>query len=104
MGRAGAPEERYTEGQESVMATAPGPGTTVTLDDVLAHTRQVLERVAAGDTLVVTRKSKPIVKMRPVRQDRVELRPVGLAAGTIAVPDDFDEPLPDDMIAAFSGQ
>jgi prevent-host-death family protein len=86
------------------MATPLGAGATVTLDDLLKHTRQVLDRVAAGDTLVVTRKNKPIVEMRPVRDAPSGSRPYALAAGRLTVPDDFDDPLPDDIIAAFSGQ
>lgn len=32
------------------------------------------------------------------------LRPVGLAAGEFVVPDDFDDPLPDDLLDAFEGR
>jgi hypothetical protein len=31
------------------------------------------------------------------------LRPYGLCAGQFVVPDDFDAPLPDDILAAFEG-
>ena len=31
-------------------------------------------------------------------------RPYGLCAGEFVVPDDFDDPLPDDVIAAFEGE
>lgn len=30
-----------------------------------------------------------------------ELRPIGLAKGEFVVPDDFDDPLPDDILADF---
>ena len=33
-----------------------------------------------------------------------ELRPFGLCAGDFVVPDDFDEPLPDDLLKAFEGE
>jgi hypothetical protein len=33
-----------------------------------------------------------------------QLRPYGLAAGEFTVPDDFDEPLPDDILADFYGE
>jgi len=85
------------------MATAGGCGTTITLDDVIRHTRQVLERVEAGDTLVVTRKSEPILEIRPITRTPAGPRPYGLAAGRLQVPDDFDDPLPEDVIAAFVG-
>ena len=32
-----------------------------------------------------------------------KLRPIGLAAGLFRVPDDFDDPLPDDLLQAFLG-
>jgi len=31
-------------------------------------------------------------------------RPIGLAAGEFTVPDDFDAPLPDDILDAFEGK
>jgi hypothetical protein len=31
-------------------------------------------------------------------------RPKGLAAGDFIVPDDFDDPLPDDLVDAFEGK
>jgi hypothetical protein len=33
-----------------------------------------------------------------------QLRPYGLAAGEFTVPDDFDDPLPDDILASFYGE
>ncbi|HEV7238305.1 MAG TPA: hypothetical protein VGQ36_03620 [Thermoanaerobaculia bacterium] len=32
------------------------------------------------------------------------LRPVGLATGEFVVPDDFDDPLPDELLDAFEGR
>lgn len=33
-----------------------------------------------------------------------DLRPFGLAAGEFVVPDDFDAPLPDEVLADFEGK
>jgi hypothetical protein len=33
-----------------------------------------------------------------------KLRPYALAAGEFIVPDDFDDPLPEEIVAAFEGQ
>ena len=35
---------------------------------------------------------------------RQELRPFGLAAGEFDVPDDFNQPLPAEILAAFQGE
>jgi hypothetical protein len=37
------------------------------------------------------------------RRETGRLRPVGLAAGEFVVPDDFDDPLPDEILDAFEG-
>ena len=37
-------------------------------------------------------------------RERLPRRPYGLCAGEFVVPDDFDDPLPDDVIAAFEGR
>ncbi|HEY53604.1 MAG TPA: type II toxin-antitoxin system Phd/YefM family antitoxin [Caldilineae bacterium] len=41
-----------------------------------------------------------------ILDERVALnssRPFGLCAGEFAVPDDFDEPLPEDILSSFEG-
>lgn len=38
------------------------------------------------------------------RIEGLPTRPYGLCAGEFVVPDDFDDPLPDDVIAAFEGE
>ena len=34
----------------------------------------------------------------------IQLRPIGLARGQFAVPDDFNAPLPDEILEAFEGR
>jgi antitoxin (DNA-binding transcriptional repressor) of toxin-antitoxin stability system len=47
---------------------------------------------------------KPIAELRPVSSSSKQLRPFGLCAGEFTVPDDFDAPLPEDIISAFEGK
>lgn len=51
----------------------------------------------AGEEVIITRDGKPVVRLVPVRQHRVP----GLARGKLQISDDFDAPLPDDVLAAF---
>jgi len=62
-----------------------------------------LRRVEAGETVVVLRDGRPIAEIRPVAEGTRQPRPYGLAAGEFTTPDDFDEPLPDEIVAAFEG-
>ena len=57
-----------------------------------------LLRVEAGETIVVMRDEQPIAEIKPVA-----LRPIGLAKGDFIIPDDFDDPLPNDLLALFEG-
>jgi len=63
-----------------------------------------LHRVAAGETLIVVEANKPVAEIKPVVQAPLTLRPYGLCAGRFVVPDDFDAPLPDDLLDAFEGR
>jgi antitoxin (DNA-binding transcriptional repressor) of toxin-antitoxin stability system len=48
-------------------------------------------------------RGEEVAEIRPVTETAT-LRPVGLAAGELVVPDDFDDPLPDDLLDAFEGR
>lgn len=63
----------------------------------------VLDRVEAGEHIFVIRGGRAVAELRPVAQPPVASRPFGLAAGIFTVPDDFDSPLPPDVLRAFEG-
>jgi len=72
----------------------------VTVEEVKQDPGGVLHRVVEGETLVVTEDDRPIAEIRPIEHVR-RPRPFGLAAGTFVVPDDFDDPLPEDILQDF---
>jgi antitoxin (DNA-binding transcriptional repressor) of toxin-antitoxin stability system len=76
---------------------------TISLQDLARDPGGLLDRVAAGEHLVVVRGGRAVAELRPVAPARLSPRPYGLAAGTFAVPDDFDAPLPDDILREFEG-
>ena len=39
-----------------------------------------------------------------MKSEQMQLRPVGLCRGQFMVPDDFDDPLPDDILEEFEGR
>jgi antitoxin (DNA-binding transcriptional repressor) of toxin-antitoxin stability system len=69
--------------------------------DLLTYLHQVEE---AGETLLITRSGKPVAEIRPVAAGTRLPRPFGLCAGQFSVPDDFDDPLPDELLRQFEGQ
>jgi antitoxin (DNA-binding transcriptional repressor) of toxin-antitoxin stability system len=76
----------------------------VSLQDLQQNPTALLDRVNAGEHLVVIDGGRAVAELRPVAATRPTPRPFGLAAGAFAVPDDFDAPLPDDILREFEGR
>ena len=74
-----------------------------TLEEVENEAAAYLHRVIEGETIIVYREGRPVAEIRPLSETDT-LRPIGLAAGEFAVPDDFDDPLPDDLLDSFEGR
>lgn len=82
--------------------------TTISVDDIQRDLAGYLHRVEAGETLLLTLSDRPIAEIKPVAplapQPAAEPRPFGLCAGEFVVPDDFDAPLPEDVLRQFEGR
>ena len=74
---------------------------TTTVREIQQEFLGYLRRVEQGETIVLVQDDRPVAELRPVASVRTELRPYGLCAGQFMVPDDFDSPLPDDILTAF---
>ena len=74
-----------------------------TVEEIEKDPHAYLHRVMEGETVVVFRKDQPVAEIRPLPK-RSGLRPIGLAKGDFVVPDDFDDPLPDDVLEQFEGK
>ncbi|MCT7966110.1 type II toxin-antitoxin system Phd/YefM family antitoxin [Laspinema sp. D1] len=75
----------------------------VTIEEIQRDPLEYLRRVEGGETLVIVRSHEAIAEIRPITPSQ-QLRPYGLCNGEFVVPDDFDAPLPDDIINAFEGK
>jgi antitoxin (DNA-binding transcriptional repressor) of toxin-antitoxin stability system len=77
----------------------------VTLAKAKAGLSALLDRVEAGETVAITRRHRVVAEVRPAGAPRrSKPRPIGLCRGEFHVPDDFDAPLPADIIDAFEGR
>jgi antitoxin (DNA-binding transcriptional repressor) of toxin-antitoxin stability system len=66
-----------------------------------------LRLVEAGETVVITRADRAVAEIKPPPQPATTShapRPFGLGKGEFVVPDDFDAPLPPDVLDAFEGE
>jgi antitoxin (DNA-binding transcriptional repressor) of toxin-antitoxin stability system len=78
--------------------------TAVTIEEMQRDLKGYLERVHAGETLIVLQADEPLAEIKPVAPGALIPRPFGLCAGEFTVPDDFDEPLPEEIISSFEGR
>ena len=64
---------------------------------------QLVKRAANGETILIGAYGKIDAKLVPVTQTSTPQKRIGILAGKLTIPDDFDSPLPDDILAAFEG-
>ena len=76
----------------------------VTVDDIKRDPLKYLNQVEAGESFVIIQADKAIAELKPITSTNKQLRPFGLCAGEFTVPDDFDEPLPEEIVNAFEGR
>ena len=60
----------------------------------------LLARAQAGEDIIIARNGKPVARLVPLAPGNPKRTP-GLLAGKLQIPDDFDAPLPDDILDSF---
>lgn len=76
----------------------------VNIHEAKTHLSRLLEQVSHGEEIIISKAGKPIAKLVPFTQPKAQLRKLGLLKGKIWISDDFDAPLPDDILDAFEGK
>lgn len=74
----------------------------VNIHEAKTHLSRLLERVAAGEEIVIARAGKPLARLMPL-EPAARDRPLGIWAGQVQIAEDFDD-LPDEVAAAFRGE
>jgi prevent-host-death family protein len=64
---------------------------------------RLIERVAGGEEIVITKAGKPIARLVPYVPKGAFRRP-GAMRGKIRIKRNFDEPLPKEILASFEGK
>ncbi len=73
----------------------------VNMHEAKSTLSSLVERVLAGEEVVIARAGRPVARLVPFAPDRQPRRP-GALAGRIVIAPDFDE-TPADVIADFEG-
>jgi prevent-host-death family protein len=76
---------------------------TVSIQDAETQLSRLVDQAAAGEEIIIAREGKPVAKLVPLTP-RPAKRNLGILAGNLAIPADFDAPLPQDVLDAFEGR
>lgn len=74
---------------------------SVGVHEAKTHLSRLLQDVAAGQEITITRRGEPVARLVPAAP--APKRVFGIDEGKFEVPDDFDDPLPDDLLELFEG-
>jgi prevent-host-death family protein len=77
--------------------------TTYNVREAKTHFSRLLARVLAGEEVVIAKAGEPIARIVPIRAAPIRREP-DTCRGQIWVAEDFDAPLPEDLLDAFEGR
>jgi prevent-host-death family protein len=75
----------------------------VNIHQAKTHLSRLLLRVAGGEEITIARAGVPVARLVAVEPPRTP-RPMGMFRGQFKVPEDFNAPLPDEVLALFEGE
>lgn len=64
---------------------------------------QLVQRAAAGETVLIGPNGHAVAKLTRLDTPDTPNRRLGFLKGKLVVPEDFDAPLPDEVLADFQG-
>ena len=71
----------------------------VNIHEAKTHLSRLVEEAATGDEIVIAKAGRPVARIVSLATPRE--RKLGVLKGKLNVPDDFDAPLPDDVLRDF---
>ncbi len=82
------------------MATNTHSPTTVNIFEAKTHLSKLIAKVEQGEEVIIARAGKPVARLTNLKPEK---KPIvfGLLKGKLHVADDFDAPLPPEILAEF---
>ena len=75
---------------------------TVNIHQAKTNLSRLLSRVELGEEIVISNRGLPIVKLVPFRTSLDRRSSLGQDRGKFVLPDDFNAPLPEDILVAIA--
>jgi len=73
---------------------------TVNVHEAKTTLSKLLKKVEAGEEIVIARAGKPVARLVPAGKRRAG-RVLGSAQGLVEISDDFNAPLPEELLRQF---
>ena len=77
---------------------------TVDIHAAKTHLSRLVDAAAAGEEIIIARAGAPVARLASLAAPKRRGRVLGTLEGKLNIPDDFDAPLPDDVLALFEGR
>jgi len=75
----------------------------VGIQEAKRHFAHLLRRAITGEEVIITRWGVPAARLVRIEEKPAKERPMGMDRGKIWISEDFDAPLPDDLLKLFYG-
>jgi prevent-host-death family protein len=76
---------------------------TINIHAAKTHLSSLVAEVEAGEEIIIAKAGKPVARLMPLENKKAQRKP-GLMKGQIWMSDDFDAPLPPDLLKAFGAR
>jgi len=73
----------------------------INIHEAKVHLSRYLAKLNPGERLLICRRNMPVAELRRLPKEVSRQRPVGLMRGLFVVPRDFNDPLPEEELAAW---
>ncbi len=74
----------------------------INIHEAKTNLSRIAEEVAAGKEIIIAKSGKPKMRLVPFESNKAKVK-FGLMKGKIEISDDFDAPLPDEILEDFYG-
>ncbi|WWF61293.1 type II toxin-antitoxin system prevent-host-death family antitoxin [Pseudomonas trivialis] len=75
---------------------------TVPLGEAKNNLSKLVDEAAAGNIITIAKHGRVMAQLVPITKPKGKR--VGAMKGKLVIPDDFDAPLPDDLLDSFQGK
>ena len=75
----------------------------INIYDAKTQLSRLVDKAASGEDILIARSGKPVALLTRIKP-KSKKRPLGLLNGKFKIPDDFNAPLPDEILDAFEGK